>query len=107
MHWMAPEVLRGEAYSEDADVYSFGVIVWEMLTGEIPYMGRSLAQIAGSVGFHGCDQLQLLPPEDIRDASYLYKHLRKVVNNCLRFDPQERPKFEHITKKLSKMERRE
>jgi serine/threonine protein kinase len=42
-HWMAPEILRGEKYEESADVYSFGVIVWEMLTGEIPYMGRSIA----------------------------------------------------------------
>ena len=40
---MAPEILRGEAYSEPADVYSFGVILWELLTGEIPYAGRSIA----------------------------------------------------------------
>jgi serine/threonine protein kinase len=31
-HWMAPEILRGEKYEEPADVYSFGVILWEMLT---------------------------------------------------------------------------
>jgi serine/threonine protein kinase len=42
-HWMAPEILRGEKYEEAADVYSFGVILWEMMTGEIPYMGRSIA----------------------------------------------------------------
>jgi len=41
-HWMAPEILRGEMYTEKADVYSFGVILWEMLTGEIPYMSRSI-----------------------------------------------------------------
>lgn len=40
---MAPEILRGEKYLEAADVYSFGVILWEMLIGEIPYMGRSIA----------------------------------------------------------------
>ena len=40
---MAPEILRGEKYEESADVYSFGVIVWEMLTCDIPFMGRSIA----------------------------------------------------------------
>jgi serine/threonine protein kinase len=40
---MAPEILRGEKYCESADVYSYGVILWEMITGDIPYMGRSVA----------------------------------------------------------------
>ena len=51
-NWMAPEILRGECYQESADVYSFGVMVWEMLTGDIPYVGRSIAQITGLVGYH-------------------------------------------------------
>jgi serine/threonine protein kinase len=40
---MAPEILRGEKYEEAADVYSFGVILWEILSGEIPYQNRSIA----------------------------------------------------------------
>jgi len=49
---MAPEILRGEKYTEAADVYSFGVILWEMITGDIPFMGRSIAQITGIVGYY-------------------------------------------------------
>jgi sterile alpha motif and leucine zipper-containing kinase AZK len=30
--WMAPEVLRQESYSEKADVWSFGVVMWELIT---------------------------------------------------------------------------
>jgi len=59
---MAPEILRGEKYEESADVYSFGVIVWEMLTGKIPYKGRSIAQITGIVGYCGD---KLTPPPKI------------------------------------------
>lgn len=56
---MAPEILRGEPYEEASDVYSFGVILWEMLTSQIPYEGRSFAQITGIVGYFG---ERLLPP---------------------------------------------
>jgi serine/threonine protein kinase len=34
---MAPEVLRSEPYNEKADVYSYGVVIWETLTGEMPW----------------------------------------------------------------------
>lgn len=51
-HWMAPEILRGERYTEASDVYSFGVVLWEMLASEIPYEGRSVYQITGLVGYH-------------------------------------------------------
>jgi len=35
--WMAPEVVRGKDYTYKADVYSFGIIMWEMLTCETPF----------------------------------------------------------------------
>ena len=49
---MAPEILRAEKYTAASDVYSFGVILWEMLVNEIPFDGRSNAQITGMVGYH-------------------------------------------------------
>ena len=33
LYWMAPETVRGESGGKPADVYSFGVLIWEMLTG--------------------------------------------------------------------------
>lgn len=50
--WMAPEVMRNEdKIDEYADVYSFGVIIWELLTERIPYDGLSEQQITGLVGY--------------------------------------------------------
>ncbi len=35
--WMAPEVLLNKEYDESADLYSFGIVLWELLTGEDPF----------------------------------------------------------------------
>jgi len=43
LNWTAPEILRDEESSEASDVFSFGMILLEMITGELPYAGRSPA----------------------------------------------------------------
>ena len=43
--WMAPEVLRGDDYSFSADLYSFGVIVWEMVHRIAPFKNMHQAAI--------------------------------------------------------------
>ena len=37
--WMAPEVFSSNKYTEKCDVFSFGIILWEVLTRRIPYEG--------------------------------------------------------------------
>jgi len=37
--YMAPEVLRGEKYDEQADIYSFGIVMWEIMTRSVPFEG--------------------------------------------------------------------
>lgn len=39
--YMAPEVARREPYNEKVDIYSFGMILWQMLTGQMPFKGMS------------------------------------------------------------------
>ena len=38
-HWMAPEVLDSKPYSLAADVYSYGIVLWEIVARETPYKG--------------------------------------------------------------------
>ena len=83
--WMAPEVIRGDPkVDEYADVYSFGVIIWEMLTAKIPYYGLSQQQIAGLVGYDENHQLE--PPQG-------NKFLLYVMEKCLKRQSSERPTF--------------
>jgi len=87
--WMAPEVLRGESITKAADVYSFAVIVWEMLTGELPWKEFTQPQVIGLVGSKG-DRLKI--------PSSCHLALRELLT--LSFGDK-RPTFEEIMKKLS------
>ncbi|EMP27261.1 Mitogen-activated protein kinase kinase kinase MLK4 [Chelonia mydas] len=37
--WMAPEVIKSSVFSKGSDIWSYGVLLWELLTGEVPYRG--------------------------------------------------------------------
>ena len=51
--WMAPEVLRGDEYTSMADIYSFGVIVWEIVHRAEPLKGVNQFAVAIQVGVEG------------------------------------------------------
>jgi serine/threonine protein kinase len=95
---MAPEILRGNKYEAASDVYSYGVILWELITGQIPYLHRSLAQITGLVGYYG---KKLPTPKTKLCQSGV---LQKLAKNCLIFEPNRRPNFEQIINYLDKYE---
>ena len=47
--WMAPEVIKNSTFSKASDVWSFGVMLWELLTGQTPYKGIDDLAIAYGV----------------------------------------------------------
>ena len=47
--WMAPEVITNEYYTEKADVYSFGIILWEFWSRDPPYKGVKAKDVAKKV----------------------------------------------------------
>lgn len=46
VHYIAPEQARGECPDARSDIYSLGIVMYEMLTGKLPYTGESLGEIA-------------------------------------------------------------
>jgi len=51
--WTAPEILRGKRYTVKADVYSFGICLWEMVTREDPFAGTPPYQVVINVATKG------------------------------------------------------
>jgi len=94
VQWMAPEVLANQRYNEKADVFSYGIILWELLTRACPYEGQNAVQCALAVlnRNHRPSIPQWCPPV-----------LHALVRACLKTDPQERPDFTKILTALESM----
>ncbi|KAM3735041.1 hypothetical protein ACB098_10G061500 [Castanea mollissima] len=89
--WMAPEVLRNEPSNEKSDVFSFGVILWELMTESIPWNNLNALQVVGVVGFMN-RRLDL--PED------LDPQVATIIKDCWQSDPEQRPSFEAIIQRI-------
>ncbi|CAL5424628.1 unnamed protein product [Camellia sinensis] len=93
--WLAPEIIAGdpESVTESwmSNVYSFGMVIWEMVTGEAAYSAYSPVQAA--VGIAACG----LRPEIPKDCPQILRTLMmKCWNNC----PSKRPQFSEILSML-------
>ncbi|CAL2225622.1 unnamed protein product [Prunus armeniaca] len=94
--WMAPELLNGSSnrVSEKVDVYSFGIVMWEILTGEEPYANMHCGAIIG-----GIVNNTLRPPIPKRCES----EWKNLMEQCWSPDPADRPSFTEITHRLRDM----
>ncbi len=79
--YMAPEQLRGEEADLRADIFAFGVVLYEMLAGMRPFRGNSAAETMSSVLTHE-------PPE--LPASVGAPGLERIIRRCLEKQPQHR-----------------
>jgi serine/threonine protein kinase len=49
IHYLAPEILRGERANVWTDIWSFGVLLYEMATGELPFRGKTIFELATAI----------------------------------------------------------
>ncbi|XP_023737018.1 uncharacterized protein LOC111884952 [Lactuca sativa] len=94
--WMAPELLNGGSnkVSEKVDVFSFGIVLWEILTREEPYANMHYGQIIGGIVNN---TLRPTIPSDC-DPEW-----RRLMEQCWAPDPVVRPSFTEITNQLRVM----
>ncbi|XP_019422970.1 PREDICTED: dual specificity protein kinase shkB-like isoform X2 [Lupinus angustifolius] len=89
--WMAPEVLRNEPSNEKSDVFSFGVILWELMTQSIPWKTLNFLQVVGVVGF--MDRRLDMPEGLDPDAA-------SIIQECWRSDSDKRPSFQELIQRM-------
>ncbi len=80
--YMAPEQARGGEVDNRSDIWSFGVVLWEMLAGAPPFRGATVADLIAAV-------LREEPPWE-RLPSHVPDSLRRLLRRCLRRDPARR-----------------
>uniref|UniRef100_A0ACD5TBT3 Uncharacterized protein n=1 Tax=Avena sativa TaxID=4498 RepID=A0ACD5TBT3_AVESA len=92
--WMAPEVIEHKPYDHKADVFSFGIVIWELLTGKIPYDYLTPLQAAIGVVQKG------IRPTIPKDT---HPKLTELLQKCWHKDSVERPDFIQILEILERL----
>lgn len=81
--YMSPEQARGQKVSQSSDVFSMGIVIYEMVTGKLPFQRETPLDTLHAIGFEEVRPVTLvrqnLPPE-----------LNRIISRCLRKRPQDR-----------------
>uniref|UniRef100_A0A8P4FXT4 Scaffold protein ILK n=1 Tax=Dicentrarchus labrax TaxID=13489 RepID=A0A8P4FXT4_DICLA len=96
--WVAPEALQKkpeEINRRSADMWSFAILLWELVTREVPYADLSNMEIGMKVALEGLRPT--IPPG-------ISPHICKLMKICMNEDPAKRPKFDMIVPILEKMQ---
>ncbi|XP_050789734.1 megakaryocyte-associated tyrosine-protein kinase isoform X2 [Gopherus flavomarginatus] len=91
--WTAPEALKNNKFSTKSDVWSYGILLWELFSyGRAPYSKMTLKEVTEKVekGY------RMEAPEDCPPSLYT------LMKSCWETEPGKRPSFRKLTEKLQK-----
>ena len=85
-YYLSPEIINGKPYDSKSDIWSLGVLLYEMMTFKMPFNANSLPMLSVKI-MRG----QYIPPP----TTYT-KDLRELVTKCLTVEPKNRPSIQEI-----------
>ena len=85
-NYMAPEVINGECYDFKADVFSYGMILWELYADEHPFANCTQEEIFDLISSNTKLEFRKLISQDLKD----------LIESATNFDPSQRPSFTEI-----------
>ncbi|PAV92164.1 hypothetical protein WR25_05330 isoform B [Diploscapter pachys] len=94
VRWMAPESLKDGKFDSKSDVWSYGVVLYEMLTlGQQPYQGLGNDEV---LSYIGVSRKIMDKPMDCPDYWY------ELMKQCWQYSPAKRPTFSQIVQHIAK-----
>ncbi len=95
---MAPEVLRAGKQSPAADVYAFGIVMWELATGRSPFANAHYGEVFERVAING-----ERPALEAALQQQLGEAFMVLMQACWATDPAMRPTFEQVCRALERL----
>ncbi|MEK6324338.1 MAG: protein kinase [Acidobacteriota bacterium] len=81
LSYMSPEQLRGERLDERTDIFSFGIVLHEMITGDLPFPGSNSFEVAASILKDPALEIGTVPPELPHDIKNVVTRLLEKHRN--------------------------
>jgi serine/threonine-protein kinase len=95
--YIAPEQASGQVVSRETDVYSLGIVLFELLTGRVPFTGESFVAVA-------LQHVNEPPPSVLERRPDTPPRLAELIDRALAKDPDDRPTMDELVAELEALQ---
>jgi serine/threonine-protein kinase len=97
LQYLAPELIRGGTAGAAGDIWALGVLLYEMVTGRMPFEAQTVGDLSDRIG-----RAAYAPPSQY--VSGLPRQVSEVIARCMRRNPAERPSANQLLRAVRQLE---